>query len=44
MRINIIIPNYNKAEYLEKCLLSCLNQDYENYKVIFIDNESGMNV
>ena len=43
MRINIIIPNYNKAEYLEKCLLSCLNQDYENYKVIFIDNESADN-
>tara|TARA_R110002020_G_scaffold41989_3_gene123381 strand:+ start:14964 stop:15683 length:720 start_codon:yes stop_codon:yes gene_type:complete len=43
MRINIIIPNYNKANFLEKCLLSCLKQDHKDYKVIFIDNESTDN-
>ena len=43
MRINIIIPNYNKEQFLEKCLLSCLNQDHKDYKVIFIDNESTDN-
>ena len=43
MRINIIIPNYNKADFLEKCLLSCLKQDHKDYKVIFIDNESTDN-
>ena len=40
MRINIIIPNYNKEPFVLKCLESCLNQTHEDLKVIFIDNES----
>ena len=40
MRINIIIPNYNKEPFVLKCLESCLNQTHEDLKVIFIDNAS----
>ena len=40
MRINIIIPNFNKEEFLAECIISCMKQTYDNYKIIFIDNES----
>ena len=30
--ISIIIPNYNKAKYLDKCLESVINQSYKNWK------------
>tara|TARA_R100000231_G_scaffold132158_1_gene104534 strand:- start:26613 stop:27341 length:729 start_codon:yes stop_codon:yes gene_type:complete len=40
MRVNVIIPNFNKAEFLSRCLDSCINQDHKDYKIIFIDNES----
>jgi len=43
MRINIIIPNYNKQDYLEECIRSCACQKYDNYKIIFVDNESSDN-
>ena len=41
MKLTIIIPNYNREHFLKKCLHSCLNQSYENYQLIFIDNESS---
>ena len=40
MKISILISSYNKGNYLEKCILSCLNQKYKDYEVILIDNES----
>jgi len=43
MKISIIIPNYNKANYVIDCLQSCLNQSYKNTEIIFIDNESTDN-
>lgn len=43
MKISIVIPNYNKSNYVIECLQSCLNQTYKNTEVIFIDNESTDN-
>lgn len=40
MRFNIIIPNYNKKDYLAECIRSCASQKYDDYKIIFVDNES----
>lgn len=40
-KISIIIPVYNGAEFLEKTLFSALNQDYENFEVIVIDDCSS---
>lgn len=38
--VSIIIPCYNAESTLEKCLVSVLNQDYENFEVIIIDDGS----
>lgn len=36
----IIIPNYNNAEWLEKCLDSIFSQTYKDFTVIFVDDNS----
>ena len=40
MRINIIVPNFNKGPFLQKCLESCAAQNYDDFNIIFVDNES----
>ena len=40
MLVSVIIPVYNTAEYLEKCLNSVLTQDYKNIEVLCIDDGS----
>lgn len=37
---SIIVPVYNVEKYLEKCIDSILNQDYDHYEVILIDDGS----
>ncbi len=39
MNISIIIPVYNVEPYIERCLLSALNQTYENTEIILIDDK-----
>ena len=42
-KVSILISNYNKAKYLDKCLHSCFNQNYSNLEVILFDNYSNDN-
>ena len=42
-KISIIIPVYNSAKYLNRCLGSILNQEYQNYEVILVDDGSSDN-
>lgn len=42
-KFSIIIPNYNNANWLDKCLNSVLNQTYKNYEIIFVDDLSDDN-
>ena len=39
-KVSIIIPCYNAENWIQQCLESALNQDYNNVEVIFVDNES----
>jgi glycosyltransferase involved in cell wall biosynthesis len=40
MLISIIIPIYNVSQYIERCLLSALNQTYTHIEYILIDDHS----
>lgn len=43
MLFSIIVPVYNVEKYLDKCILSILNQDYNNYELLLIDDGSTDN-
>lgn len=38
--IGVITSFFNSQDYIEKCILSIAQQDYDNYKVYFIDDAS----
>lgn len=40
MLISIIVPVYNVADYLEKCIQSILNQTYTSLEIILVDDGS----
>jgi glycosyltransferase involved in cell wall biosynthesis len=37
----VVIPSYNNEKWCEKNIISVLNQNYDNYRVIFIDDCSS---
>lgn len=39
-KISVIVPVYNKREYLEQCIDSILLQTYRNLELLLIDDES----
>ncbi len=41
--VSVIIPNYNCAEFLDKCLESVVNQTYKNIEIVICDNASTDN-
>ena len=38
IKVSIIIPVYNVEKYIEDCLLSVINQSYNNIECIFVDD------
>lgn len=42
IKISLIIPTYNVEKYLEKCILSCINQDLpsDEYEIIIVNDGS----
>ena len=38
MRFSILINCHNQANYIDECILSSLNQNYENFEVIVVDS------
>lgn len=42
-KVSIIIPNYNNAKYLDRCIRSAINQIYNNIEVICVDDKSTDN-
>lgn len=41
MKISVIVPVYNTARYLERCIRSILNQSYSDLEVILVDDGSS---
>ena len=39
--VSIIVPVYNTARYLERCIRSILNQSYSDLEVILVDDGSS---
>ena len=39
-KVSVIVPARNEEELISKCLDSLLDQDYENYEIIVIDDSS----
>jgi glycosyltransferase involved in cell wall biosynthesis len=42
-KVSIIIPNYNHAQYLEKRIQSVLDQTYQDFEIIYLDDVSTDN-
>ena len=40
IKLSFIVPVYNVAPYLRKCVDSLLAQDYDNYEIILVDDGS----
>ena len=38
MRFSILINCHNQSNYIEECILSSLNQNYQNFEVIVVDS------
>ena len=41
--VSVIVPNYNNAKYLEKCIRSIYDQSFKNFEIILIDDNSSDN-
>ena len=40
MKFSVLIPVYNVEGYLEKCLDSIINQNFDDYEIIIVDDGS----
>lgn len=40
MRFSIVIPSYNNGKWLSKCLESIINQTYQDFEIIVVDDMS----
>lgn len=43
MKISVVIPNYNYANYISQTIESIINQDYKNFEIIIVDDGSNDN-
>ena len=42
-KVSIVVPTYNRADYLKECLESIINQNYPNLEIIVSDDNSTDN-
>ena len=41
MRFSILIPSKNGENYIENCIKSVIDQDFEDYEIIIGDNNNN---
>ena len=41
--VTVVVPSYNHAQYIKKCIMSIINQTYKNFQLIVIDDGSSDN-
>ena len=39
-KLSIVVPVYNVSQYLDRCVLSLTNQEYDNCEIILVDDGS----
>lgn len=39
-KVSVIVPIYKVERYIEKCVISLINQDYQNIEIILVDDGS----
>ena len=42
-KVSVIIPNYNHAQFLEQRIQSVLDQTYQDFEIIYLDDASTDN-
>ena len=40
MKISVVVPVYNVENYISKCVSTLLNQGYDDYEIIIVDDGS----
>ena len=40
-KVDIVLPNYNSAPYLEETINSVINQTFDNWNLIIVDGNSN---
>ena len=43
MKISVIVTNYNYEKWLRRCIRSLLNQNFDDYEIIIVDDCSKDN-
>lgn len=38
--ISVVVPTLNEEKFIERTLVSLINQDFKNYELIVVDNNS----
>lgn len=41
MVISIVLPTFNVGRHIDRCIASCINQDYEKFEIIIVDDYSS---
>jgi glycosyltransferase involved in cell wall biosynthesis len=36
--VSVLIPTYNRLKYISDCILSALNQEYDDFEIVIVDN------